>query len=126
MTLTYEKINEVLLEAFPEFKAKYDYEMNTYDCYKPGPHVLYGNVFNRTVSELLEKDNDKALIRRIFDFYEEMAQSQDIEINNLLQVTLLEYLWDEKKIYERACAYMLPATKRINDCIKVYLDEPVE
>ena len=124
--LYYETINEMLLNNFPEFKEEYDHEMDIVDCYKPGPHVLYGNVLNNYVTELLRENKNYEMIRRIFDFYEEMAKSQDEEVNNLLQVTLLEYLWDEKEIYIRALNYMLPATRRVNACIKEYLNEPVE
>jgi len=124
--LIYETIYESLLERFPEFREQYDHEMDVVDCYKPGPHVLYGNVLNHYVTELLRANKDSKMILRIFDFYEEMAQSEDEEVNNLLQVTLLEYLWDEKEIYRKALDYMLPATRRVNACIKEYLNEPVE
>ena len=38
------------------------------------------------------------MLHRIFGKYEDLAVTGDKEIQNLLQVTLLEYLWDEKQL----------------------------
>ena len=64
------------------------------------------------------------MLNKIFSFYEEMAQSQDPDVTNLLQVTLLEYLWDEKTVLNTAKQYMLPKTALLNESIRKYLYEP--
>ena len=50
----------------------------------------------------------------------------DEETQNLLQVTLLEYLWDEKITYERSLEIMGSGTKEIWDCIQEYILIPTE
>jgi hypothetical protein len=47
-------------------------------------------------------------------------------VRNLLQVTLLEALWDEKNTQEKARKYMQVATKQTNKLIGDYLKLPTE
>ena len=115
---------DILYRRFPLLKSLIDTEMQTFECYKPGLHVLYGNVLNPYVTELLKTPNESDEIRKIFSFYEELAISDDEEVRNLLQVTLLECLWDDFIVFDRAISYMLPETKKINEIIGAYLNKP--
>jgi hypothetical protein len=75
---------------------------------------------------LLEKDsykNDKLLLK-IFSFYEELAMYGDYETKNLLQVTLLERLWDKKITFDRASELMGEDTAKINQEIGKYFNKP--
>ncbi|MDE5861880.1 MAG: hypothetical protein K2H28_06750 [Ruminococcus sp.] len=89
------------------------------------PHCLFGNILNLLVTELLKKDDyrNNNLLERIFRMYEELAEYGDTETKNLLQVTLLEYLWDEYITYSRALELMGKETKLINQSID-YLKIP--
>lgn len=89
------------------------------------PHCLFGNVLNPLVTELLRQDDYKTnpLLKRIFSMYEDFAEYGDTETKNLLQVTLLEYLWDEYITYSRAYEIMGEKTKLINKNID-YLNIP--
>lgn len=62
-------------------------------------------------------------MKRIFDMYEELASQGDEETKNLVQVTLLEYFWDEKVTYERAKEFMGESTKVLWEQI-YYLSAP--
>ena len=122
--MEYKELNDVLRKRFPSLKTIIDAEMDTFECYIPGPHVLYGNVLNPYISGLLRMPNKSDEISNVFLFYEELAQSDDSEVRNLLQATLLEYLWDEHIIFCRAIKHMLPETKKINESIGTYLKKP--
>ena len=61
------------------------------------------------------------MLHRIFGKYEDLAVTGDKEIQNLLQVTLLEYLWDE-----RALEIMGIGTRAIWECIHEYILIPAE
>ena len=122
--MKYEELSNVLIQRFPNLIKSINVEMDTFDCYKPGPNVLYGNVLNPYVKELLEHENNKVALQQVFKFYEELAQSEDEEVKNLLQVTLLEALWDDGITYDKACEYMLPMTKHINGLIAEYFNSP--
>lgn len=56
--------------------------------------------------------------------YEDMAANGDDEVKSLLEVSLLEYLWDEKKTYEKAMKLMGECTREIWNDIGSYLNEP--
>ena len=123
--MKYGDMNHIIYSQFPSLKAVIDAEMDTFECYKPGANVLYGNVLNPYITELLRASDESDEIIKVFNFYEELALSDDEEVRNLLQVTLLEYLWDEPEIFRRAEKYMLPETKKVNNLINEYLNKPV-
>lgn len=72
--MKYEELNNVLPLYFPNLKQLIDSEMDTY---RPGPHVLYGNILNPYVKMILEHEDDQAALKQIFSFYVELAISED-------------------------------------------------
>jgi len=122
--MNYEDLTNALSLFFPDLKQHVECEMDTFDCYIPSPHILYGKVFNPFVKELLLRDSDSKAIQQVFGFLEDLAQSEDEEVINLLHVIILEALWDEKDTYEKACKYMLPMTKQIYGLIGEYMKIP--
>jgi hypothetical protein len=89
--MEYSELNKMLMLHFPEFQSLYKEQL---DFWKEPPpqHCFYGAVLNEFVVNLLLENQDVVMISKVFDFYEELAQSEDVEVNNLLQVTLLEYV----------------------------------
>ncbi len=122
--MLFDEMNEVLMLKFPELKSLYEEQFSFWGDEIPPQHCFYGAVLNNYVSMLLLKHQDQQMIKRIFEFYEELANSNDMEVKNLLQVTLLEYLWDDPIIYNNAIKHMLTETKNINDQIGEYLRKP--
>lgn len=113
-----------LYSRFPELK-----DLTTAENERLGenlPHCLFGNILNPLVSRLLKQDDYKtnSLLERVFRMYEEFAKYGDTETKNLLQVTLLEYLWDEYITYSRSLELMGEHTKTINNNIIGYLYIP--
>lgn len=90
------------------------------------PHCLLGDFFNPLLTEILKSPDysENSLTAKIFDFYEQLAEYGDDEVKNLLQVTLLEYLWDDYTVYTRAIEMMGECTKSINKEIEKYLCFP--
>lgn len=122
--MNYSNIHTFLPLRFPELRESYEKEIHSFSDGQILQYVLFPCIFHEYLNDLLKMNTDKEMMIRIFSFYEEMALCKDEEVNNLLQVALLECLWDEKIVYERACGFMFPATKRINANIKNYLNEP--
>ena len=122
--MNYREINLKAIHCFPELQESFESQFVFWGNKNPPQHCFLGNVFNKLLSKLLLDEKDVKTINKIFAFYEEMAKCCDEEVRNLLQVTLLEYLWDEKIIFQRAEKYMLPETKKINDLIGEYLNKP--
>ena len=115
-------IIEQLLCNIPEIKTKYQEEMAWWGNEEfPGLHNILGDVMNSFVVNLLKSSGNEELKSRIFSFYEDMAISSDYHIRNVLEVTLLEYLGDDKEILNTAYNYMGIYTKRLSDGIERYL-----
>lgn len=126
MTINYNSLDcGFLCSRFPELKDLITAENEWLG--ENLPHCLFGNILNPLVVGLLKQDDYKTnhLLERIFSMYEEFAEYGDTETKNLLQVTLLEYLWDEYITYSRALKLMGECTKDVNRNID-YLSVPKE
>ena len=121
------KYNELdgkyITDIFPEAEQQINDELDGLNDFLP--HIIFGNVLNPIVIRLLKRDDYSKIkqLLQVFDMYEDFA-SGDTEIQNLLQVTLLEILWDEAITYERAMELMGEKTKEIWDYIYGYLYIP--
>jgi hypothetical protein len=119
-----------MLETFPEVGEQYAKEIlwirDTFQGREPEGQSLY---FDRCFSDflgrlLVEEQPDKARLKRAFTFLEDMASSDDIEVRNLLQVTVLEYLRSWHILQRNSEKLMLPETKKLFKTVKQYLGEP--
>lgn len=122
----YEDLNEKFItDRFPELTEKVNKETEGYEEFLS--HVVFGNIFNPLTVSLLKSDDFSTdqLLKRIFEMYEEMSSEGDAEVRNLVEATLLEYLWDEKKTYDRALKMMGEKTKELWGDIN-YLSVPEE
>ena len=125
--IRYEELNkDFLISRCPEFEEEVCNEVKWLGEFLP--HCVFGNVLNSKVIELLKREDYLGieLLHRIFGMYEDFAVRGDEETQNLLQVTLLEYLWDEKITYERSLEIMGIGTKAIWDYIQNYLFIPTD
>jgi len=120
--MTYDNINPVLLEKLPELAREFEEEHDYWEGEKVPSHILYEKVLNHSgfMANLLLQDCDTMLIERVFDFFEEMANCDDEEVRNLLQVTILEYLWSDYEMLSCAHKYMHARTRKICDEIQAY------
>ena len=76
--------------------------------------------------ELKEEDySTNHILKRIFNMYEELSKEGDENTQNLVEVSLLEGLWDERMTYDRALELMGKETKIIWNRIE-WLNIPVD
>ncbi len=127
---TYYGIVNELLAEFPEINKNYAEEMawikDTFkDQETDGQTVYFDRCFCDYIGHLLvDERQDNMKIEKIFTFLEDMAVSEDQEVRNLLQVTVLEYLRSWYLLQSRSEKLMLPETKKIFTHVKSYLQEP--
>ncbi len=116
--------SEFLAHRFPEFEEEIQKQEEWLGEFLP--HCIFGDVLNEKVADLLKKEDylQNGMLQRTFRMYEDFAVQGDEETQNLLEVTLLEYLWDEKVTYDRALELMGDDTKRVWDHIQGYLKIP--
>jgi len=115
-----ETINEYLPIRFPELGEEIAKEREWWFPDEVPSHVFYGDILNKLVFNTLITNTDKEFLKRIFDFYEEMAECGDEYVQNLLQVTLLEYLWDDFEVLRNAHKYMGQKTRKLSDELQIY------
>ncbi len=110
--LQYGALVNSLLMAVPEIKKPYDALQVAI-----GPDVLPYPVFELVVEPFLKgtltANTDDDLSRRGFGFLEEMARAQDIEVVNLLAITILEPWVADPGTVGLAWKYMGENTKTI-------------
>lgn len=111
-------LNE-LVKQIPEIKNLLLEELNWWRGEEPGLHNIFGNVLNPFLVELLAKEGEEELKVRIFGFLEQMAISPDEYVENILAVTVLERLGDDKSILEEAYKYMGAQTRITSDQIEI-------
>jgi len=105
--------------------------------YRDLPTVFYEHYFvpyikNEFTEEMLRNPSEKNTkhtkkssksekIEEIFIFLEEMAESEDAEVKNLLQVSVLEALYIDESIRNELKKYMGFETEKIyNDVLKYF------
>ena len=124
-SIDYATLNDTLILRFSELTSLFEEQAKLWGGDVIPPHCFYGDTLNYYVTELLRENSDSQQIKKVFQFYEEMANSEDVEVRNLLQVTLLEYLWDEEIVFRNALENMQPKTRIINSAIGAYLNVPL-
>lgn len=123
--LSYRQLtSQYLLSKFPEFKKEINDQMISLE--EELPHCIYANVLNPFLREYFKFPdlNHEGLVERIFNFYEDLAVNGDFEVKCLLEVSLLEPLWDHKESYFGALRFMKNETKAIFDRLSEYLTVP--
>lgn len=111
MYTTYSKVNSFLLSTIPEFRARYREEMQ-----KRGKHPKQYIAFAALISMVvpaLDFGRELELLARAFDAFEEMAQSEDREVVNLLQVGFVQDLVRYPKRLAIAWERMGPETRKL-------------
>ena len=122
--LDYTNIVGTLLQKFRKLNKRYaediDWIRSTFENESSkGQTVYFDRCFcdyiGRSLVNLSEHSDE---LNHIFDFLEEMASSDDIEVQNLLQVTVLEYLGSWYNLRLLSEPRMGNATKEMFDIIK--------
>jgi hypothetical protein len=90
--ITYENVGAKLVEKLPELKEKYERELSYWGNDFTG-YIVFFVVVNPHLEALLDSpEANRAALQGIFEFFERMAVSQDMEAVNLLWVEVLEML----------------------------------
>jgi hypothetical protein len=115
-TLVYKGIEHVLLAKFPELRERLEkafgsyYDLNTET---PEAYPVFEDVLQEFLFDLLDLGGDDAALPRIFSFLEEMANSPDRDVTDLLCIAILEPLVFRRHQIRSAWRYMGPRTKKL-------------
>jgi hypothetical protein len=112
--LKFSKVSDEPLSAVPEFRDRYGRELGWWQgSQPPGQYTVFGFVVKPAVRELLAANTEPAVLRRIFNFFEEMASSSDIQVPNLLQIEIFEWLVGDAPRLAAAWKFIGKDTKAI-------------
>jgi hypothetical protein len=109
--LIYRDIGNVLLDRFPELQREFGTDDLRAEASLAYP--LFELFFKEFFIDLLDMNNDASLISRAFTFLEEMANSPDRNVTDLLGIAILEPLVFQRERVERAWKYMGEKTKKL-------------
>jgi len=109
--LIYENIGYVLLERFPELQERAGKDDLKAEARLAYP--VFEIFFKEFFFELLETSQDDPLLSRIFSFLEEMSDSPDRDVTDLLGIAILEPLVFNRDRIRRAWKYMGEKTKNL-------------
>src|SRR5688572_4988915 len=113
----YDEASDQLVEHIPELKQAYESELRWWKDERPGPHVIYGDILNPYIDRLLEVGDSDAL-RRVFSFLELLSTSEDVRVQEIVAVTVCEYLGGFPERLRLAKQFMGPATLRHSNDIE--------
>ena len=115
-----ESLGDELINAIPELIDEYKENRQFYskDAFKD--HLIYGHVLNPSLMRWLEEDNNPELLTRVFDHLEDLAQSSDPAIRNVVTVTVCERIDSSERALNVAQKYMGPNTRKLADAIAEY------
>lgn len=117
--MNYKTLLSEARENIPEFDKKYKEAVRT-DLIdeESGTHTVFSYVFNPLLTEAIKKD--KQLAKRMFDFVEKMAGSQDRYVQEVCDFTILEEIGDEYSDKEFEF-FLGPTTKKALKLIRQYI-----
>jgi hypothetical protein len=124
--MTYDTVVTALVDAIPECRKTRATELKWWGEAPPppDPYTVLGFALRPLLNQLSSESLDEETVRRIFTFYEEMANSQDTEVVNLLQVSELEFLIGKPDLLSRAWRYMGERTKALaRETAKIWKSE---
>lgn len=106
-----EEFLKTMLEFFPsaeiEYKNSIEFNGEVLET------VIIEDVFMPEILKLLSEDTNINLLKSIFDYFEEVCNSEDSRLLNIFSITTLEILGNDRAVLEIANKYMGPRTKQL-------------
>lgn len=110
--MEYQNITNEFLKRFAVFKPFVKDEFLDI-----GPYAVFPEIHQKII-ELLKQPNEKNILKKIFDFFEELALSDDERSKEFLMYGALEIFGDDPDILREAENYMGPKTKELSDLVQ--------
>jgi len=100
-----------LLYFFPDVKREYN--MNIEEYGERLDTIVIEDIFMPKIISLLCEDQNISLLNEIFEYFEEVLKSDNAYLVNIMKITILEVLGNDKVILAKAQKYMGAKTKEM-------------
>lgn len=110
--ITYKNVDHLLVIAVPELAEVRKAGLIHSGSKHEGQYVLFMD-FDPLIDQIIDSGGSNNSIDRLFDFFEQMALSEDLEVVNLLWIAVLERLLGNPNRLARAWKFMGPATRKL-------------
>lgn len=114
--LVFRDVEKILLADFPELRGPLEKTFGSYYDLKsetPEAYPVFEDVLKEFLFDLLDFGGDDPMLARLFGFLEEMANSPDRNITDLLGIAILEPLVYDRRLIQRAWKYMGDKTREL-------------
>lgn len=105
------KFIEQMMEFLPGTISAYNKHIEEYG--EVLETIVIEDIFMPEVIKILNKEKDVDLLKRIFEYFEEVSNTNESQLLNVFLVTVLEVLGNDKGILEKAKKYMGPNTTKM-------------
>ena len=99
-----QEIVEEFLGIFPEYKVYYEEHIEDYG--ELLQHIFYAEAINIPLFDLLKNNNDFEQTTKYVRFIEYMWLRGDESVQNVVDVTILERLSDDKDVWNNLAVYI--------------------
>lgn len=107
--ITFDNMSDTLLDKFPELKTSYAEERKFWDDEEPGPHIVYGDILMPFIRKLID-DGDEKKLQEVFNFLEKVSNNNDVKVQEVICVTVCEYLSGHDDLLSKTKKFMGPKT----------------
>lgn len=107
MTQQLDSITLEMLQTLPELQSPLAAMQQEAPGEHPGPYVVFDLVLTPYLAEKLSS-KDSTTLQRIFTFLEQLAAKADPEVDNLLALTVCNFLLEQQDRQSVAQTYMGP------------------
>jgi len=108
----YKTLNDLLFDAVPEFQTAFELDSSKYN-FSGGVYLLM-NEFASFLAKEIEIEPSGAVVSKAFGFINQLGESNNLEVLNILKVGVLEIIYTEKNIDREMVAGCL--SERLQKC----------
>ena len=116
--MNYDDLVKDFIKRFPQWGVIERKKLKSWSSNWDSPYIYFGDVLNPLLVKKLTDEENKEELWGIFNFLEEMATSNNQEIETALTDAILEVLGDDKKVLEKARALMGKETLKFSHQIE--------
>ena len=106
------------IATFPAAQTVYDAHMTDYR--ELLGHVFFAEVINEPLADLLRGNSDRAAIGKYVALIEDMYTNGDEAVKNIVVVSILERLGDDKTILKNTYGYFSESLKQASRDIETF------